>query len=146
MDEADRTIRNATYQWFVREGRAPTAQELADERGLSSDAVRAAWRRLHDEHALVLDSASAIRMLNPFSAGPTPFRVNAAGRSWYANCAWDAFGVGASLGVDSTFETTCADCAAPLRVVVRDGRPDDRSLVWHVLVPAARWWQDIGFT
>jgi len=31
-------------------------------------------------------------------------------------------------------------------LVVRDGRPDDASLVFHVLVPAVTWWQDIGFT
>ena len=29
---------------------------------------------------------------------------------------------------------------------VRDRRPDDASLVFHCLVPAARWWDDIGFT
>ncbi|MBA2382331.1 MAG: hypothetical protein H0V73_09505, partial [Chloroflexi bacterium] len=35
----------------------------------------------------------------PFAARATDFQVEAAGRSWYANCAWDAFGIGAALGV-----------------------------------------------
>jgi hypothetical protein len=29
---------------------------------------------------------------------------------------------------------------------MRDQRPDDESLLFHCLVPAARWWDDIVFT
>jgi hypothetical protein len=84
-------------------------------------------------------------MANPFSAVPTPFRVRADGRWWFANCAWDAFGVCAALRGDGHIETTCADCDEPIAVDVRD-RPDDETLVFHCLVPAARWWDDIVFT
>jgi hypothetical protein len=110
------------------------------------DSVRRGWERLHDVHALVLDSKGEIRMANPFSAVPTPHRVHAGGRSWYANCAWDAFGVCAALDVDGRIETTCPDCGAPLTVGVHDGRPDDEDLVFHSLVDAAHWWDDIVFT
>lgn len=146
MDAADIDLRNATYRRFVDLGRAPTAEEVASQTGRSAAAVRDGWRRLHDAHALVLDGAGEIAMANPFAANPTPFRVDADGRSWYANCAWDAFGIGAALKVDSTIRTTCADCGVPLDIAVRDGRPDDLDLVFHVLVPAASWWNDIGFT
>ena len=44
-------------------------------------------------------------MANPFSAVPTPYRVQADGRSWFANCAWDAFGICAALHVDGRIET-----------------------------------------
>ena len=141
MDEPDLALRNRTYRRFVEQGRAPAARELGDE-----EQVRAAWRRLHDAHALVLDESGEIRMANPFSAVPTAYAVEAAGRRWYANCAWDAFGVCAALHVDGTIETTCRDCGEPLRVEVRDERPDDESLVFHCLVPAAHWWDDIVFT
>ncbi|MGK2851990.1 MAG: organomercurial lyase [Candidatus Limnocylindrales bacterium] len=146
MDTADVDLRNATYGMFVTLGRAPSPDEVAVAIGIPGAAVRDGWRRLHDAHALVLDGAGEIAMANPFSAGPTPFRVDAGGRSWYANCAWDAFGIGAALKVDSTIHSTCADCQAPLDIAVRDGRPDDLDLVFHVLVPAASWWSDIGFT
>jgi hypothetical protein len=146
MDQADIDLRNATYRRFVELGRAPSATELTGATGLTTEAVAEGWRRLHDAHALVLDGAGAIVMANPFSGRPTPFRVEAAGRSWFANCAWDAFGIGAALGVDSEIHTACQDCAEPLTIRVRDGRPDDTSLVFHVLVPAAEWWTDIGFT
>lgn len=146
MDRADIDLRNATYHRFVELGRAPTAAEIASKLGVGEDSVRSTWRRLHDAHALVLDSNGEIRMANPFSALPTDFVVDAGGRSWFANCGWDAFGIGAALGVDSQFSTHCPDCDEELQVRIRDGRPDDPGLVFHVLVPATQWWNDIGFT
>lgn len=146
MDPADLRIRNATYRLFVDLGRPPTAADVAVEAGVGEADVRASWARLHDAHALVLDTGGDIRMANPFAAKPTDFRVEAAGRSWYANCGWDAFGIGAALHVDSEFDTHCPDCGQPLHVAVRNGRPERTDLVWHVLVPASQWWTDIGYT
>ncbi len=85
-------------------------------------------------------------MANPFSAVETPYRVHAADRWWYANCAWDAFGICAALESNGRIETACADCGEPLAVDVRHARPSDESLVFHCLVPARHWWDDIGFT
>jgi Alkylmercury lyase len=104
------------------------------------------WRRLHDAHALVLDDDGASIRIPPFSGVPTAFRVHADGRSWFANCAWDAFGICAALHVDGWIDTACADCGDPLTIEVRDMRPDDPSLLFHSLVPARRWWDDIVFT
>ena len=69
-----------------------------------------------------------------------------AGRSWYANCGWDAFGIGVVLRTDSTIHTECADCGEAIDLEVRDYRPSDASPLFHVLVPARDWWSDIGFT
>ena len=147
MGPDDLELRNETYRLFVRLGRAPSLDEVAAATDLSPAEVRAGWQRLHDQHALVLDaSGDAIRMANPFSGVPTPHRVNAAGRWWYANCAWDAFGVCAVLDTDGRIESTCPDCGEPLVVDVRDRQPADPSLVFHCLVPARHWWDDIVFT
>jgi len=139
-------IRNATYRSFVELGRAPTADEIAAATGEGIETVRDAWRRLHDAHALVVDDDGRLRMANPFSAVKTPHRVEAAGRTWYANCGWDAFGIGVVLRKDSTIRATCPDCADPIELEVRANRPTDASPVFHVLVPAHDWWSDIGFT
>jgi hypothetical protein len=146
MDEQDLNVRNVTYAAFVELGRAPTAAEIAATAGISRAETEVAWRNLHDAHALVLDADGAIRMANPFSAVPTAYRVYAAGRSWYGNCAWDAFGICAALHTDGEIETTCLDCGEPIAVALRNQRPDDESLVFHCLVPAAHWWDDIVFT
>ena len=146
MDERDLEIRNLTYRLMVDTGRAPTWTDVAAASGLDGSVVRDAWRRLHDAHAIVLDERGAVRMLNPFSAVPTTFRVSAAGRDWYANCGWDAFGIGAALGADSVIHTECPDCREPLEVAVRRGSPEPTDLIWHVAIPASDWWQDIGVT
>jgi hypothetical protein len=146
VDERDLTLRNLTYGLFVELGRAPRPDEVAERSGQSEDDVRAAWGRLHDAHAIVLDDDGSLRMANPFSGVPTPHVVEADGRRWYANCAWDAFGICAALGVDGRIETSCRDCGDPIGIDVRDGRPDDGSLLFHCLVPAARWWDDIAYT
>jgi Alkylmercury lyase len=147
MDAADLELRNVTYRLFVELGRAPTVEEVARSFAAGIDDVHDGWQRLHEARALVLDlETGTIRMANPFSGVPTSFRVHAAGRSWYANCAWDASGICAALHVDGVIETACADCDDPITLKVRDERPDDESLLFHCLVPAARWWQDIVFT
>jgi alkylmercury lyase-like protein len=146
MERLDLDVRNVTYRLMVETGRAPSASDVAGVAGLDEVAVRDAWRRLHAAHAIVLDEDGAIRMLNPFSAVPTTFRVTAAGRDWYANCGWDAFGIGAALGVDSVIHTGCPDCHEPLTISVQHGHPEPSDLIWHVAVPARDWWHDIGYT
>jgi hypothetical protein len=134
--EADLRLRNEIYRRFVELGRAPKRVEIGDDAGL---------RRLHDAHALVLGDDGEIRMANPFSAVQTPYRVEAAATWWYANCAWDAFGIPAALHVDGRVLWTCPDCGERIELVVGAGR-DLPELAFHVLVPAARWWDDIVFT
>ncbi|HEU0304718.1 MAG TPA: organomercurial lyase [Gaiellaceae bacterium] len=147
MDERDLRLRNLTYGLVVELGRAPTAGDVARAADSTAPEVLAAWSRLHGEHALVLDVARReIRMANPFSAVPTAYRVLAGGRWWYGNCAWDAVGICAALHVDGRIETSCPDCGEPIVVDVIEQKPDDEGLLFHCLVPAARWWDDIVHT
>jgi hypothetical protein len=146
MNEADLEVRNATYRLFADLGRAPTAAEVAAQVGQGSEAVANSWRRLHDAHALVVDEGGSLWMANPFSAVPTPHVVEANGHRYFANCGWDAFGIGAALHADSRIESTCPDCGEAIEVDVRGGMPERTDGIWHVLVPARNWWRDIGFT
>ena len=123
-------------------GRAPAAEELGE-----GQTVREGWRSLHEAHALVLNQTEdGIRMANPFSAVPTAYRVLANDRWWYANCAWDALGILGALGVDGRVESSCPDCGEPYAIEVRDSAIDRSDLLFHCLVPAAHWWDDIVFT
>jgi hypothetical protein len=147
MDLQVLAVRNLTYRMFVDSGRAPKVDEVAREADLTTAEVEASWRELHRAHALVLNPATTeIRMANPFSAVPTAYRVHAAGRRWYGNCAWDAVGICAALHADGELETSCPDCGGRIALEVRDQRVDDERLLFHCLVPAARWWDDIVFT
>ena len=148
MDELDLRIRTHVYGSFVRDGRARTAAETAAELGLDEGDVTDAYGRLHDRHALVLQPGTTeIRMLNPFSAVETPHRVEAGDRSWSANCAWDALGIPAALHVNGSVRSACPDCGEPLELEVRGGElVRGADLLVHFVVPARRWWDDIGFT
>jgi hypothetical protein len=147
VEQRDLAVRKRTYGLFVVLGRAPTTAEVAAEVGWSADDVQAGWERLYLEHALVLQpDTREIRMASPFSGVPTESRVHAADRWWYANCAWDAFGICAALHVDGRIETSCPDSGEPLVIEVCDKRPDDESLLFHCLVPASHWWDDIVFS
>ena len=147
LDDRDLAVRRTTYALFADLGRAPSAAEVASGSDLESPDVERSWRRLHDAHALVLDAQTgAIRMAAPFSAVPTNYLVHAAGRAWYANCAWDAFGICAALHADGRIETSCLDCGESLTIDVEDEAPSDPSLLFHCLVPARLWWEDIVFT
>lgn len=147
MDARLLDVRNLTYGLFVELGRAPTADEVAREASTPRAQIEAMWRELHKAHALVLaPGTEEIRMANPFSGVRTAYRVNAAERWWYANCAWDAIGICAALHTSGRIETSCPDCGEEITLEVRDQAVDDEQLLFHCLVPAARWWDDIVFT
>ena len=143
MDAADVALRNRTYAAVVALGRAPAASEL----GVAEDEVLAGWRRLHDAHALVLQpDGRSLRMANPFSAVPTPFRVETTRGAYWGNCIWDALGIPAALGSDARITAACPDCGDALAVTVENDALAEASGVVHFAIPAARWWDDIIFT
>jgi hypothetical protein len=142
----DKEVRLHVYRTFVNLGRPPMPVEIAMALDASSAQVEASLRRLAEAHALVLAPGTPyIWMANPLCALPSPFRVEAQGRDWYGVCIWDAMGVIAMLGGDGSVSTLCPDCGDQLTLNVRDGTIEQAEYVVHYLVPAAHWWDDIGF-
>ncbi len=143
----DLDVRLHVYDRFVGSGGPPTPAETAAALGVVVAEVEAAYRRLAEQRVLVLHPGTLhIWMAMPFSSAPTAFRVEAGGRAWWANCAWDALGIPAALGEDAAISSRCPDCEEPLRLEVADARPPEASWLVHFAVPASRWWEDIGFT
>ncbi len=122
MDERDLQLRRAIFQNFAETG---TPGEHGD---LSS---------LAEQHVVVLDDAGAILMAHPFAAHHDGARVDAQGRTWWGNCAWDAFGIVAALNLHHATITAQG-------ITLDADEPTDA--VFNVLVPARHWWDDIGFT
>ena len=144
--ELDRSVRLEVYRFFVSEGRPPMPAETGLALDVAPHEVEASFRRLADARVLVLAPGTPyIWMANPLSALPSPYRVSARGREWWGICVWDAFGIIAMLGGDGSVRSHCPDCAADLEVQVRDGEVVDPGYVSHYAVPAANWWDDIGF-
>jgi hypothetical protein len=139
-------VRHAIYRTFA-EGRVPLSASLAETLRIPLDEVNLALSRLDEAHAIVLDPRSReVRMALPFSAVPTPHRVTSGARSWFANCAWDAFAIPLLLTCDADIDSTCADCDAPLNYRIEQARLIHPHGVAHFAVPAAKWWDDIVFT
>jgi alkylmercury lyase-like protein len=146
LESIDQAVRVQVYRLFVELGRAPVPAEVAHALDLRQEAVEDALRRLADDHALVLAPGTPyIWMANPLSAIPTPFSVESGGRAFFGNCIWDAMGVVAMLGGTGTVRTWCPDCQEPMEVAVSDGHLTSAECVVHYAVPAAHWWDDIGF-
>ena len=148
MDAFDLDVRRHVYFSVVANGTPPRAGETASAFGIELGEAEASYRRLHDGHALVLSpGTSEIWMANPFCFAPTPHRVRAGGRTWTATCAWDSLGVPGALHGDGEVESECACCGEPVALRVVDGElVEGADLLVHFLVPARRWWEDIGFT
>jgi len=148
MDGLDLDVRRHVYFSVVANGRPPTTAETAVALGRDEEEIEDAYRRLHDAHALVLfPDRTEVWMANPFCFAPTPHRVTAGGRQWTGTCAWDALGIPAALHGDGRVESECACCGEPLALEVEGGElAQGRDLLVHILVPAKRWWDDIGFT
>jgi Alkylmercury lyase len=145
---ADSQIRLWIYRHFADTGRAPSPVEVASRFELTPDQVARCLCRLQSEaDALVLIPGSPyIWMAEPFSAVPTSFRVRSGTREWWGNCIWDALGILALLGLDGVVSTACPHSGQTLLVTVAHQALVDAPGVVHFLVPASRWWLDIGFT
>lgn len=146
-DTLDRRVRLSIFDHTAATSSVPTTEAIASTLGASLDAIDASLQRLAAGRVIVLAPGTTnIWMANPFSAVPTDFLVEAQGRIYFGNCIWDGLGVPAMLNVDGTLHTHCPDCGEPLRLTVRDHRLADGAGVIHFAVPAARWWENIGFT
>jgi hypothetical protein len=147
MDPLLRDVRLYVYRQMVETSAAPSTVETARALGCSVPEIESAYRALADAHMLVLRPGShTIWMAMPFSNMQTAFTVIAGGRAYYANCAWDAFGVAAVLNVDARIFTTCADCGGVLERKVAKGDLPERRGVVHFALPARRWWDNVGYT
>ena len=145
--EPDVRAKLAIYEHFASVGTRPTLDEVAERVGVSVPHVREILGRLRAQRLLVLDAdGESIRMAPPFSGVPTQHRVVASGVSYYANCAWDALGIPAALRRAATVHSRCEQSQEPLELAVSDRGPGRSTWVFHCVVPAARWWDDIVFT
>lgn len=145
--DQDQRVRMFVFRETAETARVPAVSAIADALDLPVDDVQASLNRLAAGRVLVLAPGTTnIWMAHPFSAVPTAFRVVARGRTYFGNCIWDALGIPAILDADATVETMCADCGDPMTLEVRSGTLARAGVVVHFGVPAARWWDNIGYT
>ena len=145
--EFDTQVKLAVYRHLAEMGRRPSPGEVVERVGSDVASVLDAYRRLCAQRVLVLEAdGSSIRMAPPFSGVPTQHVVEAGGVQYFANCAWDALGVPAALHKPGTVHSRCEQSGKPFHLNVGPQGPEPSDWLFHCLVPAAKWWDDIVFT
>jgi hypothetical protein len=119
----ERELRRRIFEAFARTG-SPPALGAAD---------RPALEALAERHVVVLDDAGELLVAHPFAAHRDGASATDGERTWWGNCAWDAFGIAAALGLAEPRIEDHGVVASP-------------GAVFEVAVPAARWWEDIAHT
>ena len=143
----DLKVKLAIYKYFAETGKRPSVEEVANRIDSDPESVLDAYRRLRKLRMLVLEEdGSSIRMASPFSGIPTQHAVESGGINYYANCAWDALGIAAALQREATVHSRCEQSKEPLHLKVLVDGPEPSGWLFHSLVPAANWWDDIVFT
>jgi hypothetical protein len=143
----DLQVKIAIYRYFAETGGRPSPEQISRRVDASAAQVAESYRRLCAARVLVLESdAVTIRMAPPFSGVATQHVVKAEGVSFFANCAWDALGIPAALRQPATVYSRCEQSKEPLQLEVSRQGPERSDWLFHCVVPAAHWWDDIVFT
>jgi hypothetical protein len=145
MNNFERLVRAAVIGTLRDTASAPSLAAIAAALDAPESAVSAALHALAAAHRLVLiPGTDSVWMAHPFSGVPTDFVVTINGRRWFANCVWDGLAILALLG-DGALATHSPATGDPIVFEVSPGKVRGDALV-HFLVPARRFWEDIGFT
>lgn len=143
----DVKVKVAVYKLTADSGSIPSIESVAQKVEAEPPAVKEAYARLRASRLLLLESDGVtIRMAPPFSGIPTQHRVTVDGIEYYANCAWDALGIPAALHRPGLVHSRCEQSLEPLRLSVGLDGPEPSSWLFHCLVPAAKWWDNLVFT
>jgi hypothetical protein len=140
-------LRVFVYDVIVSRGLPPTSSDIGEHFRVPAETARAELAALKIGKTILLNPKSAeIWMAGPFSSAQTDYRLTDGTQTWWANCAWDMLGIPMILGRRVTAHTVCTDCRAPMAIECDPSAPPVDSAVVHFLVPARRWYDDIGFT
>jgi alkylmercury lyase-like protein len=142
------TLRQFIYNTLIDDGRVPSSGDIATHFSVSQSDALQALREMKIGKTILPDPRTGeLWMMGPFAAVETQYSIRAGKRRWFANCAWDMLGVAHLVGEPVDIEAQCTDCGAPLGLHLE---PDDDTvgadLLVHFLLPARRWYNDIGFT
>jgi hypothetical protein len=140
-------VRRFVYDVLLARGTPPPVSEIATHFDTAPNEARRTLAELKIGKTLLVHPESGeIWMAGPFAATETPYRVSCDTRSWWANCGWDMFGVAMIVGKPVRIDARCTDCGAPLTLRCDPDAPPNEEGVVHFLLPARRWYDDIGFT
>lgn len=143
----DTETKLAIYRHFAETGQRPSLEVVSERVRLDVSSLCEAYIRLRAQRVLVLEpDGASIRMAPPFSGVATQHVVIVEDTQYFANCAWDSFGILAALHRRGQVHSRCEQSGEPLTLEIGLEGPPPCDWLFHCLVPAAKWWDDIVFT
>jgi hypothetical protein len=143
-------VRQFIFEHFLEHAAPPVAEQIMSTFSINRNEAGDVLRDLESaRHLALVPGTGRILMAFPFSAIATPFQATLRGRSYFANCAWDAIAFHAMLGDDTRVDSFCHHCAAPIRIELRHGRAtrvDPPEATVYLALRPAEWWGDIVTT
>jgi len=144
------SVRLFIFEHFREHAVPPVIEQVMTEFSLSREETTEVFATLDAaRHIALVKGTSRILMAFPFAAAATPFRVTTGGRTYFANCSWDAIAFHAMLGADVRVDSYCHHCAAPIEIEMSGGRAMQVSpaeTLIYLALPPTRWWDDITTT
>jgi Alkylmercury lyase len=143
-------VRLFIFEHFLEHAAPPVVEQLMNAFALPrGDATEALTDLEAAHHVALVPGTARILMAFPFSAIATPFQTTVRGRTYFANCAWDAIAFHAMLGDEILVDSFCHHCAMPIQIEMRDGhatRVDPPETLVYFARPPTEWWEDITTT
>ena len=128
-------------------GLPPSALEIGRHFGITEREVKHAIADLKiGKTVLPHPVTREVWMAGPFASEPTDYRVEGKRVTWYANCAWDMLGIPMIAREWVSISAHCTESRDAIRLNADAEAPPADDLVVHILVPARRWYDDVGFT
>jgi len=144
------SVRLFIFEHFREHAVPPVIEQVMTEFSLSREETTEVFATLDAaRHIALVKGTSRILMAFPFAAAATPFRVTTGGRTYFANCSWDAIAFHAMLGADVRVDSYCHHCAAPIEIEMSGGRAmrvSPAETLIYLALPPTRWWDDITTT
>jgi Alkylmercury lyase len=143
-------LRKYIFDRFVETARAPLVEEIMQQFHASRDEVVAELEALESaHHILLLPGTQRILMANPFSNLPTPYRVSAGSKHYFANCAWDAIAFHVMLDRPVRISSYCHHCGLPIELDLDRGKVRSESAgdpLVFLGTPVSKWYDNLVVT
>jgi Alkylmercury lyase len=143
-------LRKYIFDRFLETTRAPLVEEIMQQFQVSRDEVVGGLQELQRaHHILLLPGTQRILMVNPFSNLPTPYRVSAGSKQYFANCAWDAIAFHVMLDRPVRISSFCHHCGVPIELDLDRGRAHSEragNALVFLGTPVAKWYDNLVAT
>ena len=140
-------LRIHIYDVLLDRGLPPRLSELARDFNVTERDARDAIAALKIGKTVQPHRRTGeIWMAGPFASEKTDYTVAGRKTTWFANCAWDMLGIPMIAREWVSIDTRCGESGETIRLSADQDSPSRENLVVHFLVPARRWYDDLGFT